>query len=77
MKTEISIPNSLFQLANQMAQDLGVSLGELYTLALRDYIAQQEKDITAQLDEVYAEEDSSLDAELVAMQIASVGGEDW
>ena len=77
MKTEISIPNALFKIANQMAKELGVSLGELYTLALRDYIEHQEKDITAQLDEIYAEENSSLDSELMTMQVASIGGEDW
>ena len=37
----------------------------------------QNGDITKRLDEVYAKEDSTLEPELVAIQIASIGEEKW
>ena len=79
METNISIPNPIFEIAKNLAKELNISLGELYTLALKDYVKtfEKEKDITAQLNEVYKTEDSSIDRELVAMQINSIGGERW
>jgi len=34
-------------------------------------------DITAQLNEIYAEEDSSLDPGIMALPVASIGDEQW
>jgi len=48
-------------------------------LALTDYITalEQKKDITSQLNKVYQSEESKIDTELIAMQVASLGGENW
>ncbi len=40
MKTEISIPDSVFAAAQELAAKLGVSLGELYTRAVTDLLAR-------------------------------------
>ncbi len=74
METNISIPNPIFEIAKNLAKELNISLGELYPLALKDYARafEKEKDITAQLNEVYKTEDSSIDKELILMQIASL-----
>jgi hypothetical protein len=55
-----------------------MSLSELYTAALVAYIATYEnEDITAQLNEVYDAEESGLEPELVALQVAAIGEESW
>jgi hypothetical protein len=78
MKTDISIPNPLFEAATKLAQKLDMSLSELYTAALVAYIATYEnEDITAQLNEVYDAEESGLEPELVALQVAAIGEESW
>ncbi len=78
MKTDISIPNPIFEAATKLAQKLDMSLSELYTAALVAYVATYEsQDITAQLNEVYEAEESVLEPELVALQVASIGGESW
>ncbi len=78
MKTDISIPNPIFKAATKLAQKLDMSLSELYTAALVAYVATYEnEDITAQLNEVYETEKSVLEPELVALQVASIGGESW
>jgi hypothetical protein len=40
MKTEISIPDSIFAAAQELAAKLGVSLSELYTRAVTDLVAR-------------------------------------
>ena len=78
MKTDISIPNPIFEAATKLAQKLDMSLSELYTAALAAYVATYEsEDVTAQLNEVYETEESVLEPELVALQVASIGGERW
>lgn len=73
MKTEISVPNPIFEAAKRLAKELGMSLSEFYVAALAAYVATyQNGDITKRLDEVYAKEDSTLEPELVAIQIASI-----
>jgi hypothetical protein len=55
-----------------------MSLSELYTAALAAYVATYEsEDVTAQLNEVYETEESALEPELVSLQVASIGGENW
>jgi len=78
MKTEISVPNPIFDAAKQLAQELDMSLSEFYTAALAAYVATYRNgDITKRLDEVYAQEKSAMESELVSLQIASIGEEEW
>ncbi len=78
MKAEISVPNLVFQAAERLAKELNMSLSEFYTAALAAYVAtHQNGDVTKRLDEVYAKEESALEPELVAIQIASIGEEKW
>jgi hypothetical protein len=59
-----------------LAQKLDISLSELYPAALTAYVATYESEvITAQLNEVYELEESILEPELVALQVASIGEE--
>jgi hypothetical protein len=78
MKTEISVPNPIYEAAQRLAGDLGMSLSEFYVAALAAYLAAyQNGDVTKRLDEVYAKEDSALEPGWVAIQVASIGEEKW
>ena len=78
MKTTITVPNPLHEAAEQLAQRLDVSLSELYAIALSAYVtAHQPDDITESLNRVYAETSSAMDAVLIDLQVASIGGNEW
>lgn len=63
MKTAISIPDSLFDAADNLAKRLGISRSELYAKAVDEYLRQHRHDgVTEQLNKVYAEGEPGLDA---------------
>lgn len=73
MKTVISIPDPLFEAAEQFAKHKGLSRSQLYAVALQEYLQLHKPDqITQQLDAVYANEDSSIDQLFVSLQIHSL-----
>jgi len=54
MKTAISVPARLFEVAEQTAQYMGISRSRLYANALEDYLARHNGEmITQKLNEVY------------------------
>lgn len=70
MKTDISIPNRMHQAAEKLAKELGISLSELYTATLTAYVSDHEKESVAEgLDTVYTTQPSTVEPELVEMQI--------
>lgn len=74
MKTAISLPDELFLSANDLAKRQGMSRSELYAVALAEYLAKhRDADVTAKLNEVLAEESSSVDPALRTAQARSVG----
>jgi len=77
METAISLPDQIFQLAEESAKALGMSRDEFYAAALVDFISQQHSGITEQLNRIYSEEDSSLDAAIGHSQVASLPSERW
>jgi metal-responsive CopG/Arc/MetJ family transcriptional regulator len=79
MKTAISIPDKVFRSADSLAKRLGISRSELYTTAITEFLSKhQSRNVTARLDAVYAEEDSSLSPDLIHLQAKSmVNEEKW
>jgi metal-responsive CopG/Arc/MetJ family transcriptional regulator len=78
MKTAISIPDKVFRSADALAKRLGISRSELYTSAIAEFLSKhQGRHITAHLDAVYTEEDSSLSPELIKLQVKSLAREEW
>ena len=78
MKTAISIPDEVFNAAEEMAERLGVNRSQLYVTALREYLeAHRSRGVTARLDQVYEYQDSSLDLCVAEAQSASIAEEDW
>jgi predicted transcriptional regulator len=57
MKTAISIPDDVFADAERLARELNQSRSQLYSRAVREYVARHSADsITAALDAVCAED---------------------
>lgn len=78
MTTEISIPHPLTKAAEQLARRLGISLNELYTVALAAYVTEHQKGaVTEMLNRLYETESSSMEPVLVDLQVTSLGGETW
>jgi len=78
MKTAISIPDALFEAGEQAARQKAISRSELYAAALKEYLAaRSQTEVTARLNEVYAEQPGSLDSAIADMQDASLGEEEW
>lgn len=78
MKTAVSIPDSIFKVAERVAKRLGMSRSELYSRAISEFVeTHEEKNVTRELDRVYAQEDSSLDSVLDKLQAASLPREEW
>ncbi|MYG11194.1 MAG: hypothetical protein F4171_00145 [Gammaproteobacteria bacterium] len=79
MKTAISIRDEVFDAAERAAKEMGISRSELYTTAVREFVARFRKQrVTERLDAVYAEDvPSGLDQGLVAMQSLSLPEERW
>lgn len=78
MKTAISLPDELFESADALAEELGLSRSELYATAVAEYLAKhRHEDVTARLNEVFADEDSGVPPALRSAQARSVGSSEW
>ena len=55
MKTAVSIPDDVFDEAEELARRSNITRSELYANALRALLAQ-DRNITARLDEIYRKE---------------------
>jgi len=54
MKTAISIPDEVFEQAEELARRTGKSRSEIYSRAVREYVARYSTDaLTQALDEVW------------------------
>lgn len=77
MKTAISLPDEVFEAADELAGELGVSRSQLYARAVADYVVHHRSEgVTARLNEVYGEVESKLDPALGEMQAQSIESED-
>jgi metal-responsive CopG/Arc/MetJ family transcriptional regulator len=62
MKTAISIPDEVFAEADRLALKLKQSRSQLYSRAVREYVARHsDDDVTTALDVLYAQEASADD----------------
>jgi predicted transcriptional regulator len=77
MKTAISIPDEVFEAAEDLAQKLGVSRSRLYSQAVSEFVARSRDDrVTERLNEVYGELDARVDPHLEDLQFFSIS-EKW
>lgn len=78
MKTAISVREPLFKRAEKFAKKQKVSRSRLFSDAVEEYMDRREtSDITANLNAVYAKEDSSVDPVLLKMALLSLPKEEW
>ena len=78
MKTAISVPDDVFQEAEELARRRRLSRSALYTAALKSFVQQHRpSDITHELNEVYGDNSNDLDATLNAMQLMALPKEEW
>ncbi|MBW8876669.1 MAG: ribbon-helix-helix protein, CopG family [Acidobacteria bacterium] len=78
MKTAVSLPDPLFEAANQLAKRLGMSRSELYATAIEEYLrSHRSEGITETLNRIYREEPSKLDPVISAIQAASLPRDEW
>ena len=63
MKTAVSIPDDVFEEADHLAKRLKKSRSQLYSLALREYVARHAPDhVTEAMDRACAEVGEGVDA---------------
>jgi predicted transcriptional regulator len=78
MKTAISIPDPLFQRAEELAADLGMSRSQLYSEAVHQFVeSRKDSEITEALNRIYGGEAAEPDPAWMAMQWASIPRESW
>ena len=78
MKTAISIPDSTYDAAEQMANRMGMSRSELYARAVAEFLeSHRQRNVTSALNAVYADGDSRLDGDLAEMQRRSLPPDAW
>ena len=80
MKTAISIPDTLFVAAEQLAKQLGISRSELFAKAVKGFLAKNgQVGVTEQLNAIYGppKDNAGLESELHSMQSKSLGEDPW
>lgn len=80
MKTAVSIPDPLFEAADQLARRLGKSRSQLFAEALRAYLERHSDEaITRQINEIVdADPDATRpDPGLAALQLETLRKVEW
>ena len=78
MKTAISVPDPIFEAAEDLARRLGMSRSQLYTTAITRFLDSfDDEAVTQALNEVYSESTDLMDRVLMQMQIQTLPMEEW
>jgi len=78
MKTAVSVPNEVYAQAEELARRTGRTRSEIYSTALRDYLAHhQAVPVTAAMDQALAEIDSAPDPFLDAAARETAARAEW
>ena len=77
MKVAISIPDPIFERAEELATRLGMNRSRLYTRAVEEFVKEHpEHDVRRRLAEVYCGQASALDPLLDELQAEALR-EEW
>lgn len=78
MKTAISVPDHVFEAAEELARRMGVSRSELYATAVADFVEHnRSKGVTEILNRVYSNIDSDVPDEMMGLQLDALPDEQW
>jgi metal-responsive CopG/Arc/MetJ family transcriptional regulator len=78
MKTAVSVPDDVFERAERLARSAGRSRSELYSAALREYVARHAPDdVTEALDRVSGQIDAPVDPFITAAGRRVLEASEW
>jgi predicted transcriptional regulator len=78
MKTAISVPDDVFERAERLARRSGRSRSDVYSAALREYVARHEPDaVTEALDRAFESGPDPLDAFMTAAARRTLSASEW
>jgi metal-responsive CopG/Arc/MetJ family transcriptional regulator len=78
MKIAISLPDPLFNAAEELAEQLHVSRSQLYAQALSEYLGQRhEAAVTQKLNAVYGQGAEGVESAAMNAQLQVLGREAW
>jgi len=78
MKTAVSVPDGIFEQAEELARRTGRTRSEIYSTALRVYLAHhQAAPVTAAMDRALDEIDPEPDPFLDAAAREAMAGAEW
>ena len=78
MKTAVSVPNEVYQQAEELARRTGRTRSEIYSTALRDYLAHhQPVPLTAAMDQALDEIEPQPDPFLDAVARETLAEAEW
>ena len=78
MKTAVSVPNEVYEQAEELARRTGRTRSEIYSTALRDYLAHHSTDpTTAAMDRALDEIEPGSDPFLEAAAREALSEADW
>jgi hypothetical protein len=78
MDTAISLDINIFLEAERAADHLRVSVPELCTMAIQEYLKNNQKsEITKQLDDFYSTQKAYIDNDILQAQYDLLGEEEW
>lgn len=78
MKVAISVPDPIFDAAEQLAEQLKVPRSQLYVQALSAFIGSRgDAAVTAKLNAVYAAQPSAVEPAFAAAQRRALADEAW
>jgi alkanesulfonate monooxygenase SsuD/methylene tetrahydromethanopterin reductase-like flavin-dependent oxidoreductase (luciferase family) len=78
MKTAVSVPDDVFERADRLARQAGRSRSDVYSAALREYVARHAPDeVTEALDSLVGEIGEGVDPFVAEAARRSLGATDW
>lgn len=78
MKVAVSLPDTIFGAAEQLARERAVPRSQLYAEALREYLERHSSEaVTSKLDEVYGSSAAGVDPAVANAQRSALDHEAW
>jgi metal-responsive CopG/Arc/MetJ family transcriptional regulator len=78
MKTAISLPDTVFEMADSLAEKLHVSRSQLYVMALEKFIREnQESDTTNRINEFIDKNGQPVDDVLLNLAVTDMKKVEW
>ena len=78
MKVAVSIPDPIFEAAEQLAKKRNIPRSQIFAEALAAYLElRNSESVTALLNEIYEQHSSAVDDRLSKVQFDSLSHETW